>query len=55
MNLYQDLNLQQSKHELRKFTTGTGLPADEQRAAPTPVSAPALKFKPSFKKPANDA
>jgi NADH-quinone oxidoreductase subunit A len=58
LNLYEQLNRQQSTHILKKFSTEpqtatTG--ATATATASTTTTAPTIRFKPAFKKPSNDA
>ncbi len=57
LNLYQKLNIEQSSHVLRKFTTETEPITATATATATTEPAPIRKpmFKPTFKKPTNDA
>jgi NADH-quinone oxidoreductase subunit A len=62
LNLYENLNIQQSKPTLRKFSTipkpAAPIAAPTIATAtiePAPTTSFAPKFKPAFKKPTNDA
>ncbi len=63
LNLYEQLNQQQSSPVLKKFSTETqntiatasAATVENTAATQTVATAPTIRFKPAFKKPSNDA
>jgi NADH-quinone oxidoreductase subunit A len=57
LNLYEQLNQQQSKHILKKFSLEpvTAVTTSTSTTTTTNTTPSPIRFKPAFKKPANDA